>query len=119
MMKSPDSFTEDALKFFETTGMLVVLEQTLEALQSALYVTCATQTEAHSLREQAGTDKLKDYWRGREEAAWSIRRHADKTEAAIRLLWRLIPAKTPAEKSSSEELKKKLKQAKAIKRTTA
>lgn len=113
-MRTAEGFSEVGFKLLKTIGLAVVLEQTLDALTSALYVICSVEHEAASLRERATTERLKEHWRGRQEAAWTIRRHAEKLEPAIQVLHRLIPAITPAEQSSRADLKKQIKRAKSL-----
>jgi hypothetical protein len=114
MASKAESFVRVTVETLVKTGVNVVFEQTLNALTSVLFVVCATECEAAELRNRAGTEKLKEYWRGRHEGAWSIRRHAEKLEPAILMLQKLVPATTPLELSSRDELKQKLKQAKAL-----
>lgn len=118
-MKTPDAYTTAATKLLQVTGLAVVLDQALEALTSVLFVVCSTEVEAadlyaRTLKENRG-DRLIEHWKARREAAHSIRRHADKLEAAVRLLWKLVPAETVADKSGREELKAMLRKAKALK----
>lgn len=114
MASKEESFVRVTVETLVKTGVSVVFEQTLSALTSVLFVVCATETEAAALQERASTDKLKDYWRGRREGAWSIRRHAEKLEPAILVLQKLVPATTPLELSSRDELKQMVKKAKAL-----
>lgn len=86
----------------------------LDALTSVLYVVCMTEIEALDFGPRADVEKLREHWRGRAEAAWSIRRHADALEPTVRQLWELIPARTPIEKSSREDLKRALAKVKAL-----
>jgi hypothetical protein len=109
-----ESFIRVTIETLVETGVNVVFEQALSALENALFVICATETEAAELHQRAGTEKLKEHWRGRREAAWSIRRHAEQLEPAIAVLQKLVPATTPRDISGREELKKKVKQAKAL-----
>lgn len=109
-----DYYSAGAARLLNRVGLAVVLEQALDALTNVLHVTCSTELEAAELRERASTEKLKDYWRGRQEGAWSVRRHADQLEPIIRVLWKLVPATSPSAKSSREDLKKLLKKAKAL-----
>lgn len=117
MLKDPSDYLKDGQRLIAHAGLAVVLDQALDALTSALYVICSTEVEAIEIQRQAnatGTDKIREHWRGRAEAAWSIRRHADGLEPAVRLLWRLVPARTPVAKTARDELKKKLKDVKAM-----
>ena len=115
MAASPqEPFARVTIETLVETGVNVVFEQALDALSSALFVICATETEAAELHQRAGTEKLKEHWRGRREAAWSIRRHAEQLEPAIAVLQKLVPATTPLAINGREELRKKVKQAKAL-----
>lgn len=120
MLLDAKTLTDHALqRFMYRVGVTVVLSQALDALTSALYVICSTETEAAELHRRTIEEKrgprLIEYWRARREAAWSIRRHAaHNLEPAIRLLWKLVPAKSPADKSGRKDLLKKLRQAKSL-----
>lgn len=109
-----ESFVRVTIETLVKTGVSVVFEQTLDALSSVLYVVCSTEVEAAELHQRAGTEKLKEYWRGRREGAWSIRRHAELLEPAITALQKLVPATTPREISGRKELREKVRQAKAL-----
>jgi SpoVK/Ycf46/Vps4 family AAA+-type ATPase len=116
--KPPENhFSKVAVETLGKFGTDVVFAQALAALSSALYVICGTETEAAELQKRASTEKLKEHWRGRRDAARSIRRHCDSLEPAIRALYKLVPAETPREIGGREDLEKKLKQAKALERS--
>src|ERR1700752_3273726 len=109
MLLDTKTLTDHALqKFMHRLGATVVLAQALDAMTGILYVICSTETEAADLHKRCVAEKrgprLIEYWRSRRETAWSIRRHADRLEPAIRLLWKLVPAKSHADQSSRKEL---------------
>lgn len=117
VVKSQGAYARVAVNTLVKTGLSVVFEQTLRSLSNALHVICVTELEAAELQKRAGTDHLKQYWRGRRECAWSIRRHANQLEEAIKTLEKLVPVTTNHERSSREDLKKVVREAKRLRRS--
>lgn len=117
----PNAYAEVVLKEFIERGTKDALVELMQALHSFMYVTCSVESEAFKLwSERAQTDRLVEHWKGRQEAAWSIRRHCfDKAEEAMKLLQKLVPDGAWG-KTGSTELAECIKRAElAAKKTIA
>lgn len=110
-MKSGFELIADAERL-SAIAHAVLLEELHRSLVNFLVVTCTTESEAIKLAEVASTDRLREHWRGRAEAAYSIRRHADDAEKALQKIWKLLPARTPLERSSRVEVRRVLQRVK-------
>lgn len=98
------------------TGLESLLEETLAAMRSALFVMCSVEIEAHSFQQRQLTPRLFEYWHGGRKAAWTIRRHASALPKLIRQLEALLPSPTTnRDKSSRTEWRRQLKRALSLK----
>lgn len=117
--QTPNAYAKVVTELLIERGTQEVLIELMKALHSFMYVTASTEVEAFTLwSERAQTDRLKEHWKGRQEAAWSIRRHCgDQADQAMKLLEKLVPQGAWG-KSGRDELRKRLQQARATAKKT-
>lgn len=112
-MKRPDQKIRATLEFLLDRGTQTVFQESLRAVTQALWVTCSTEIEAAEIRKRDKTAALAQYWRGRHDGAWSIRRHSEQLEMAADLLYKLV-TEVPLGTVSQDDLRKQVRRAKAL-----
>lgn len=111
--KPRTAYEKVVLEQFIQTGVQAALQRAVDRLTSALFLACSTEVEAHGAQKRAQNTFAQNYWRGRRESAWTIRRHQHKLEATLKELYALLP-NNPHTKSSKAELKAMLTRAKRL-----
>jgi hypothetical protein len=104
-------FSKVAIETLVKTGTEAALIRARETIYGALWVVCQTVVESRELKDRPTTDKLREHWNGRWEAAKSILRHADTLKPTLDALYVLVPAKTVAEKNAVTAMETLLKKA--------